>query len=71
MNQPLPRILGAGAAIVALAGYGLMLFAFPEVLDWAFDQGGKAPMLVAVVGAAITMGAYVAVEKIVSKVQQG
>lgn len=63
----LPRVLGVVAALVALAAYGLGLFFVPSVLDWAFEQGGKAPLLVAVLGAAVTVGAYLGVEKIATR----
>jgi len=64
MNSLLPRVLGGVAAVLTLAAYGAALFLVPEVLDWAFEEGGKAPMLVAVVGAAVTIGAYLGVEKL-------
>jgi len=60
----LPRVLGGVAALVALVAYGFGLFFVPSVLDWAFDQGGKAPLLIAVVGAAVTIGTYLGVERI-------
>lgn len=63
----LPRVLGGVAAVAALLAYGLGLFLIPQVLDWAFDQGGKAPLLIAVIGAAFTIGVYVGVEKLASK----
>jgi len=62
-----PRVLGAVAAVVVLALYGVGLFFVPGVLDWAFSEGGKAPMLVAVIGAALTMGAYFGVETLAAR----
>lgn len=63
----LPRLAGGAAGVVALIAYGLGLFLVPSVLDWAFDEGGKAPMLVAVIGAAVTIGAYLGVEKLTAR----
>ena len=63
----LPRMLGGVAALVALVAYGFGLFFVPSVLDWAFDQGGKAPLLIAVVGAAVTIGTYLGVERIATR----
>lgn len=63
----LPKMAGGAAAFLALVGYGCALFFIPQVLDWAFDEGGKAPMLVAVVGAAVTIGTFFGAERLTAK----
>ncbi|MGE0784843.1 MAG: hypothetical protein AB7S26_04070 [Sandaracinaceae bacterium] len=60
------RAIAVVAATAALAAYGALLFFVPAILDWAFDQGGKAPMLVAVIGAALVVGTFLGVEKLAS-----
>ena len=62
-----PRLVASVAATATLLGYGVLLFLVPSILDWAFAQGGKAPMLVAVVGAALVIGTFLGVEKILPR----
>ncbi len=66
-----PKVVAIGAATVALFGYGALLLLVPAILDWAFAQGGKAPMLVVVVGAVVVVGTFLAVEKVAMKGGQG
>lgn len=63
----LPRIAGAVGAALALVGFLALVLFFPEPADYLFDQGGKAPLLLGLVGVGAMAGAYWGCERLASR----
>jgi hypothetical protein len=66
----IPQVIGGFGSAVALVLFLALTLMFPAPLDWAFEQGGKAPMLIGIVGVAFMAGAYWAFERAATKMLQ-
>lgn len=63
----LPRVLGIFGAVLGLVLYLALILMFPEVPDVLFEEGGKAPLLLGIVGVALMAGGYWSFEALTSQ----
>lgn len=63
----LPRFVGGVGATLALVLFLALTLLFPQVPDALFKEGGKAPVLLGIVGVAFMAGGYWSFEAITAK----